>query len=79
MFSMLIRIPPWERGSNEINNRFLRKEITKGEAINNYSSARIIATNDWMNHYPRAMFNGHSSMDIHIFPCSPRREHTRIV
>ena len=42
---------PWERGSNEINNRFLRKEITKGEAINNYSSAQIIATNDWMNHY----------------------------
>ena len=56
---------PWERGSNEINNRFLRKEITKGEAINNYSSAQIIATNDWMNHYPRAMFNGHSSMDIY--------------
>ena len=28
-----------------------RKEITKGEAINNYSSAQIIATNDWMNHY----------------------------
>ena len=46
-------------------NRFLRKEITKGEAINNYSSAQIIATNDWMNHYPRAMFNGHSSMDIY--------------
>ena len=56
---------PWERGSNEINNRFLRKEITKGEAINNYSSAQIIATNDWMNHYPRTMFNGHSSMDIY--------------
>ena len=56
---------PWERGSNEINNRFLRKEITKGEAINNYSSAQIIATNDWMNHYPRAIFNGHSSMDIY--------------
>ena len=56
---------PWERGSNEINNRILRKEITKGEAINNYSSAQIIATNDWMNHYPRAMFNGHSSMDIY--------------
>ena len=30
---------PWERGSNEINNRFLRKEITKGQAINDYSSA----------------------------------------
>ncbi|MDY3702336.1 MAG: IS30 family transposase, partial [Limosilactobacillus coleohominis] len=30
-----------------------------------YSSAQIIATNDWMNHYPRAMFNGHSSMDIY--------------
>ena len=48
---------PWERGSNEINNRFLRKEITKGQAINDYSSAQIIATNNWMNHYPRAMFN----------------------
>ena len=56
---------PWERGSNEINNRFLRKEITKGQAINDYSSAQIIATNNWMNHYPRAIFNGRSAMDVY--------------
>ena len=56
---------PWERGSNEINNRFLRKEITKGQAINDYSSTQIIATNNWVNHYPRAMFNGRSAMDVY--------------
>ncbi|OTA80396.1 IS30 family transposase [Limosilactobacillus reuteri] len=56
---------PWERGSNEINNRFLRKEITKGQAVNDYSSAQIIATNNWMNHYPRAIFNGRSAMDVY--------------
>ena len=56
---------PWERGSNEINNRFLRKEIIKGRAIDDYSSDQIIATNRWMNYYPRAMFDGQSSMDIY--------------
>ena len=56
---------PWERGSNEINNRFLRKEITKGQAINDYSNAQIIATNNRMNHYPRAIFNGRSAMDVY--------------
>ncbi|PEG78509.1 IS30 family transposase, partial [Lactobacillus sp. UMNPBX18] len=29
------------------------------------SSAQIIATNDWMNHYPRAIFNGRSAMDVY--------------
>lgn len=60
---------PWERGSNEINNRFLRKEITKGQAINDYSSAQIIATNNWMNHYLRAMFNGRSAVVIYQNLC----------
>ena len=62
MFFYTVPYSPWERGSNKINNRFLRKEITKG---NDYSSAQIIATNNWMNHYPRAIFNGRSAMDIY--------------
>lgn len=61
---MLIRIPLGNVDPMGLITGFSRK-ITKGEAINNYSSAQIIATNDWMNHYPRAMFNGHSSVDIY--------------
>ncbi len=64
---------PWERGSNENNNRFLRKEIIKGQAINDYRSEEIIAINRWLNNYPRQMFNGQSSLDIYRMALSEER------
>ncbi len=50
-----------ERGSNENNNKFIRRFINKGEDISKYSEEYIQQIEDYMNEYPRAMFKGKSA------------------
>ena len=50
-----------ERGSNENQNGFIRRFIPKGTPISNYSAAYIQYVQNFMNNYPRAIFNGESS------------------
>ncbi|MGN9066476.1 IS30 family transposase [Ligilactobacillus agilis] len=49
---------PWQCGSNENNNGFLRRVITKGRAISSFSEEEIYYANDIMNEYPRRIFKG---------------------
>lgn len=53
-----------ERGSNENNNKFVRRWIPKGDDIGLYTDEEIAEMQDWMNHYPRKQFKGKSSIDI---------------
>lgn len=46
-----------ERGSNENNNRLIRRWIPKGTSINNISKDFINKIENWINNYPRAMFD----------------------
>lgn len=46
----------WERGSNENNNKLIRRFIPKGTNIEKYSQKEIERIEHWMNHYPRKMF-----------------------
>ena len=46
-----------ERGSNENNNRMIRRWIPKGTLIDDISQEFIKEIEDWINNYPRAMFD----------------------
>ena len=50
-----------ERGTNENNNRMIRRWIPKGISIDNISETFIQFVEDWLNNYPRAMFDYKSS------------------
>ena len=50
-----------ERGSNENQNAFIRRFIPKGTAISGYSNAYIRYVQNFINDYPRAIFNGENS------------------
>ncbi len=50
-----------ERGTNENNNRMIRRWIPKGTIIDNISKEFIQQIENWLNNYPRAMFGYKSS------------------
>lgn len=50
-----------ERGTNENNNRMIRRWIRKGIDIKPFSIRKIKEIEDWLNNYPRAMFEYRSS------------------
>ena len=43
----------WERGTNENQNRMIRRFVPKGHDIAEFSKADIQEIEDWMNNYPR--------------------------
>lgn len=53
----------FERGSNENQNRLIRRFIPKGDDISLYSIEEIREISSWMNKYPRKLFKGKSSYD----------------
>ena len=50
-----------ERGSNENQNAFIRRFIPKGTAISGYSNVYIRYVQNFINDYPRAIFDGENS------------------
>lgn len=50
-----------ERGSNENQNGFIRRFMPKGTPISSYSNAYIQQVQNFMNDYPRAIFDGENS------------------
>ena len=53
-----------ERGSNENANRLIRRFIPKGIDITPISEEFIQKIEDWINNYPRAMFNYKTTNEI---------------
>lgn len=51
----------WERGRNENNNAFIRRFIPKGEKISNFTDEYISRVEDYINDYPRKLYNFNSS------------------
>jgi len=47
----------WERGSNEVQNRMIRRFIPKGTDIQDITEDEIRKIQDWMNDYPRKKLN----------------------
>lgn len=50
-----------ERGSNENQNAFIRRFIPKGTAISGYSDKYLRYVQNFINDYPRALFDGENS------------------
>ena len=55
----------WERGSNENANKLIRRFIPKGSDIAEFSLGRIKMIENWINNYPRRIFNGLSANALH--------------
>lgn len=53
----------FERGSNENTNKLIRRFIPKGCDISFYSDKYIQFVEDWVNNYPRRIFNYLSSLE----------------
>lgn len=56
-----------ERGSNENQNKLIRRWIKKGDDISKYSDKEIKAIEEWINNYPRKLFRGDSANDLKAF------------
>jgi len=54
----------WERGSNENQNKLIRRFIPKGTDIGKFSKADIKRIEHWINNYPRRMFGYKSANDM---------------
>ena len=50
-----------ERGTNENNNRLIRRFIPKGVDIGEIKQSKIREIEDWINNYPRSIFGYKSS------------------
>lgn len=53
-----------ERGSNENQNRLIRRFIPKGKSISKYTDVYIRQVQDFINNMPRKMFGGRSALQL---------------
>jgi transposase, IS30 family len=54
----------WERGSNEVANKLIRRFVPKGTNINRLAKADIRRIEHWMNNYPRRLFGYKSANEV---------------
>lgn len=54
----------WERGTNENINRMIRRHYPKGSSFVRVSAAAIQAVEDWINNYPRGIFDYHTAAEL---------------
>lgn len=53
-----------ERGSNENQNRMIRRWIPRGSDISQFTDQQIRQVQFWLNNYPRKMFGGLSAREV---------------
>lgn len=54
----------WERGTNENNNRLIRRHIPKGIDFDDRTDEEIAFIEEWINNYPRGIFNYRTSAEL---------------
>ena len=54
----------WERGSNEVANKLIRRFVPKGTNIGSLTKADLRRIEQWMNNYPRRMFKYRTANEI---------------
>lgn len=55
----------WERGSNENNNKLIRRFLPKGMDMTEIKEEEIKQIESWMNDYPKKLFNGKNSKEMY--------------
>jgi IS30 family transposase len=56
----------WERGSNEVANKLIRRFVPKGTNIDKLKESEIKRIENWINNYPRRMFGYKSANQMVI-------------
>lgn len=54
----------WERGTNENNNRLIRRHIPKGIDFDDRTDEEIAFIEEWINNYPRGIFEYKTSAEL---------------
>lgn len=54
----------WERGSNEVQNRMIRRFIPKGTDISKISEKKLKEITEWMNNYPRKILGYKTANEV---------------
>lgn len=54
----------WERGSNEVANKLIRRFVPKGTNMSKLTKSDIKRIEHWMNNYPRRIFGYKSANDV---------------
>lgn len=54
----------WERDSNEVANKLIRRFVPKGTNINKLTRADVIRIEHWINNYLRRMFGYKSANEV---------------
>lgn len=54
----------WERGTNENNNKLIRRHIPKGEDFDEKQDRDIEFIEEWINNYPRGIFDFKTSAQL---------------
>lgn len=60
----------WERGSNEIQNRFIRRFIPKKTSITNIKQTRIKEIQNFINNYPREILTWKCAQELFDEQCA---------
>lgn len=55
----------WERGSNENNNRLIRRHIPKGVDFDSHTQEDILYIQNWINDYPRKLLKYKTSAQLY--------------
>lgn len=55
----------WEKGTNEIHNRMIRRWFPKGTNFTQIDPAELDELVDWMNHYPRKILGGKTPIETY--------------
>ena len=54
----------WERGSNEVNNKLIRRHYPKGTCFSSLTTKAVKLVETWMNSYPRRSFDYMTSGEL---------------
>lgn len=54
----------WERGSNENQNKLIRRFFPKGKDLNRVTRKQVKIAEEWLNAYPRRIFGYKSARDL---------------
>lgn len=55
----------WERGSNENQNKLIRRKVPKGMNFDDMTDEEVQRIEDWINSYPRRIFKFRNSKDLY--------------
>lgn len=54
----------WERGTNEVTNKLIRRHVPKGTDFDSKTDEDIQIIEDWINDYPRKIHGYHSAREL---------------